>query len=555
MLRYCEVCGVRLGNTDFVKERAFEWEGRVWCHKHVPDEVRTRLAKARKGSTSKMTLPSSSSGQVPSMTARKVEAARKRRQSADPDTTPLVVTEIDRKTRAHVHEQGRHHKQEVARKSRGWAVGVIVGTALICFAAIGAILAMTPPAANPLAAENATHTPVRNTPAPATQDNPAEQTVSDGPTQPVTDEEFDRRTAYEQYRLEQIRAEAEAARARIAANPRAFNFDFLPDSDPHFQAQGRGIIEDIRFASEIAIRGLTARVQLVGTQPEYRFLLPRDEPDRRKAMADFDGYGADRRRGAARPVMFATPFGDMTYRWVVQTLDAAQEVRVELDDLRTPTADNGSWLGYIFYRTGTEDPVWYCLNYEMIAQGYSPYYTEFGYLTRFHDRLAAAQAEARSAQLGIWSGQERSYRDYDERLEWWTRCAQALSAFDELFPQPLAEGTPLDLDRGRVSTRDWQPRLGRTVEVLARVPARARSVNPSAAEVTLRNPVGDSVIVRFASPELFRTVWDDRRLLGEVLRVRGQVARQGEGWVIRVDSPQDVQPFLDIAAQYAAEPR
>ena len=61
----------------------------------------------------------------------------------------------------------------------------------------------------------------------------------------------------------------------------------------------------------------------------------------------------------------------------------------------------------------------------------SPYFTKYGYSARFHDEFVQAQAEAQAAQRGVWSPQGEHYPDYDERLLWWNRRADALLHFQQ----------------------------------------------------------------------------------------------------------------------------
>jgi len=69
-------------------------------------------------------------------------------------------------------------------------------------------------------------------------------------------------------------------------------------------------------------------------------------------------------------------------------------------------------------------------NIECIKLGYSPYFSKYGYVKRFDNEFRQAQEYAHKNKLGIWSGNELCYPDYDERLLWWNVRAEQIKKFE-----------------------------------------------------------------------------------------------------------------------------
>jgi hypothetical protein len=101
----------------------------------------------------------------------------------------------------------------------------------------------------------------------------------------------------------------------------------------------------------------------------------------------------------------------------------------------------------------------------MIRAGHSPHYVKYGRSRRFDARFRTAEAEARAAGRGIWSGAgPPHYPDYEERLAWWHARADQVDAWRALPAAP---------HRITLETRDADARLrdavGREVEVFGTV--------------------------------------------------------------------------------------
>ncbi|MBI1383125.1 MAG: hypothetical protein GC161_18810 [Planctomycetaceae bacterium] len=78
-------------------------------------------------------------------------------------------------------------------------------------------------------------------------------------------------------------------------------------------------------------------------------------------------------------------------------------------------------------------------NLLLVREGWSPYFTKYGYSSLCHDAFAAAQLLARSEQRGMWNpkvnepekvGAPKVARPYDRLLPWWEASAQALANYE-----------------------------------------------------------------------------------------------------------------------------
>lgn len=131
------------------------------------------------------------------------------------------------------------------------------------------------------------------------------------------------------------------------------------------------------------------------------------------------------------PAKVETPFGYKTWQWTKELFKNVVKVRIELEEKNRVFDFFGRYLAYIIAikKDGTE----FNYNVECVKQGYSPYFSKYGYSKRFHQQFVDAQNYARENKLAIWSGNELCYPDYPERLEWWDRRAEMISKFEYLY--------------------------------------------------------------------------------------------------------------------------
>lgn len=69
----------------------------------------------------------------------------------------------------------------------------------------------------------------------------------------------------------------------------------------------------------------------------------------------------------------------------------------------------------------------------LIREGYSPYYTKYGFSKRHHELFAAAEASARERRVGIWNERTNAggkRNDYPKLKSWWDTRARAMQHFE-----------------------------------------------------------------------------------------------------------------------------
>ena len=129
-----------------------------------------------------------------------------------------------------------------------------------------------------------------------------------------------------------------------------------------------------------------------------------------------------------KPIKHDSPFGYDTWLWTEEVFKDVRKVRLEKEDNERFIDTYGRYLVYLIgiRHDGTE----FNYNIESVRQGYSAYFTKYGYSKRFNSEFTTAQKYAQEKKLGIWSGEKQCYPDYKERIVWWNRRADAIRNFE-----------------------------------------------------------------------------------------------------------------------------
>jgi len=168
-------------------------------------------------------------------------------------------------------------------------------------------------------------------------------------------------------------------------------------------------------------------IRMLCVDTEEKFTDAEEEVE---AHLDFPDWVRRHDRGRGNPLKYPTPFGMETIDFAKRCFDGVDKVRLEYD---SPNRTRGYYwrtLAYVFYEKGGRE-----INYnlELVRQGYSAYFTKYGYSERFHDEFLAAEREAKAAKRGIWSEGGMHYPDYEKRIPWWNRRANAIRNFDREY--------------------------------------------------------------------------------------------------------------------------
>ncbi len=91
-----------------------------------------------------------------------------------------------------------------------------------------------------------------------------------------------------------------------------------------------------------------------------------------------------------------TPLGDQATAALARLIGAS-DVYIQRDDTHEDMDRHGRLLRHVFLEQGTH------LNVEMVAGGWSAYYTKYGHCHRYRAAFEKAQDEASRAGFGIWA--------------------------------------------------------------------------------------------------------------------------------------------------------
>lgn len=156
----------------------------------------------------------------------------------------------------------------------------------------------------------------------------------------------------------------------------------------------------------------------------------------------------------------------------------------------------------------------------MIRQGYSPYFTKYGYahFEPYHDRYIEAERQAQADHIGVWDQLDvngKEMRNYDTLCAWWALRAEMV----ESFRRAKAAGVE-DLYDSRLDYTELADSIGEDVTVFTELRAYRRTRGGDHALVTIGSqsqPFKLFVPRAFETPEGQRIIslLSDRFVTGE----------------------------------------
>jgi endonuclease YncB( thermonuclease family) len=307
----------------------------------------------------------------------------------------------------------------------------------------------------------------------------------------------------------------------------------------------------------IKVVGLDASLRLLGLDCEETF---KSEKDWRRYEEGFDQYLKTMQGDSPKPVKVATPLGMDAKKYAFEFFADVDEVRLERDHPKDIRDRYNRYLGYVLAKKGKR---WVNYNVECVRAGMSPYFTKYGFATRYHEDFVNAQAEARAAKRGIWDPSKEHYRDYDLRLRWWDARGEFVAEYEA-----DAKGREEFIVLTHWDALERLERYeGREVELLGTVGSiRVGKGNAPTRVMLGRRMFADFPIVFFDDDVYAQTGLENAS--GEFVRVRGTVTkykfkgkrgRAGEEQLqIVVKRPEQIR-FVDtlalaIAATKSIEP-
>jgi endonuclease YncB( thermonuclease family) len=174
----------------------------------------------------------------------------------------------------------------------------------------------------------------------------------------------------------------------------------------------------------IKVVGLDASLRLLGLDCEETF---KSEKDWRRYEQGFDAYLKTMQGDSNRPVKVATPLGMDAKKFAMEFFEDVSEVKLERDHPKDIRDRYNRYLAYVLVKKGKS---WVNYNVECVRAGMSPYFTKYGFASRYHEDFVEAQEEARAAKRGIWDPAKEHYRDYDVRLRWWDARGEFVAQFE-----------------------------------------------------------------------------------------------------------------------------
>jgi endonuclease YncB( thermonuclease family) len=175
---------------------------------------------------------------------------------------------------------------------------------------------------------------------------------------------------------------------------------------------------------------LKRSTRLLGIDTEETYKDTDAEIKAKQLRADWNSYYLSRRDSSGEPVKIESPFGFYTWQWAKEIMKDVRKVRLEIDEINRVQDIYGRYLVYVIAirNDGSE----FNYNVECVRNGYSPYFTKYGYSKRYHKEFTEAQNYARENRIGIWNSTDcYCYPDYDLRMEWWNQRAEQIKYFEE----------------------------------------------------------------------------------------------------------------------------
>lgn len=226
---------------------------------------------------------------------------------------------------------------------------------------------------------------------------------------------------------------------------------------------GEFTVQKVLDGDTFRLDGLDKSTRLLGIDTEETFKDSDAEMKVNDISPRWFEYYAQKKDSSDKPAKIESPFGYDTWQWTKELFDDVVKVRLEVDDFKRVMDMFNRYLVYVIAirKDGTE----FNYNIECVKQGYSPYFSKYGYSARFHEAFVKAQKYAQDKKLGIWSGKELCYPDYPERLLWWNKRGDQIRRFETLYMGKPGYFSMLDL----ADFNKMKSRIGDTVTIFGTI--------------------------------------------------------------------------------------
>jgi endonuclease YncB( thermonuclease family) len=194
---------------------------------------------------------------------------------------------------------------------------------------------------------------------------------------------------------------------------------------------GEYLLSKIIDGDTFKFEGLDNSARLIGIDTEETFKDKNAENKIKEISQYWNEYYMHKKDSSQKPAKIESPFGHKTVKWTEEIFREVKKFRLETDDIKNSTDMYNRYLVYVMCIK--EDGSEFNYNIECVKEGRSAYFTKYGYSKRFDKEFKEAQDYAKKHKLGIWSGKELCYPDYDERILWWNARAEQIIRFEKLY--------------------------------------------------------------------------------------------------------------------------
>lgn len=244
---------------------------------------------------------------------------------------------------------------------------------------------------------------------------------------------------------------------------------------------GEFTVQKILDGDTFRFEGLDKSTRLMGIDTEETW----KDSDAEMKVNDISGYWLDyyaqKKDSSSKPAKIESPFGYDTWQWTKKLFKDVVKVRLEVDDFKRVIDMFNRYLVYII--AIKDDGTEFNYNIECVKQGYSPYFSKYGYVARFDKEFKAAQEYAQKNKLGIWSGKEKCYPDYTERLDWWNKRGDQIKKFETDHMGKPGYYSMLDI----ADYKKMAAHLGDSVTVFGNISRVVTDNNPILAKIEIND--------------------------------------------------------------------
>ncbi len=292
---------------------------------------------------------------------------------------------------------------------------------------------------------------------------------------------------------------------------------------------GEFVIDKIEDGDTLRLARIRKSVRLLCVDTEETF-SGKKRTDKKLAYDDWDAYlRIHHKPGELKK--YATLWGDAAKEFASEFFEKRGNVIIEHDSLERTTGFFHRHLCYVIYE---ENGSRINFNVELVRNGFTPYYTKYGYSSRYHDDFIDAENEARKNKVGIWNDETSCYPDYEERIALWINRAGSIRDFENAFSDS-------DDYLMLVNETDWSRLgdfIGKEITVFGTIDQIRKKGPPYRLFMTHKQ--GESFLLYTDDAELHRLIID-RHFNDRFIYISGVLEKGDKYYSIKLNSMEQVK--------------